>query len=65
MLEDQGLTTRPSHKRPAKPLSASALAKLLRDPYYTRVIRFKGKIHPGRHRPIIRVRRHSSRAKRS
>lgn len=53
MLEDQGLTTRPSHKRPAKPLSASALAKLLRDPYYTGVIRFKGKIHPGRHRPII------------
>lgn len=53
MLEDQGLTTRPSHKRPAKSLSPSALAKLLRDPYYTGVIRFKGQIYPGRHQPII------------
>ncbi len=53
MLEDQGLTTRPSQKRPAKPLSPSALAKLLRDPYYTGIIRFKGDIFPGRHEPII------------
>ncbi|QAY74264.1 recombinase family protein [Agromyces protaetiae] len=53
MLEDQGLVTRPSQKRPAKPLSPSALAKLLRDPYYTGIIRFKGDIYPGRHEPII------------
>ncbi len=53
LLEDQGLTTRASSKRPARPLSSSALAKILRDPYYTGVIRSKGRLYPGRHAPII------------
>lgn len=53
MLEDQGLTTRPSSKRPARPLSSSQLAIILRDPYYTGVIRYKGRLYPGRHEPII------------
>lgn len=53
MLEDQGLTTRQSSKRAAKPLSSSQLAMILRDPYYTGVIRYKGKLHPGRHTPLI------------
>ncbi|MEL5990650.1 recombinase family protein [Microbacterium phosphatis] len=53
MLEDQGLTTRQSSKRAAKPLSSSQLAMILRDPYYTGVIRYKGKLHPGRHMPLI------------
>jgi hypothetical protein len=53
MLEDQGLTTRPSGKRAAKPLSSSQLAMILRDPYYAGVIRYKGKVHPGRHAPVI------------
>ncbi|WP_245725824.1 recombinase family protein [Propionibacterium cyclohexanicum] len=53
MLEDQGLTTRPSSKRAARPLSTSQLAMILRDPYYTGVIRYKGRLYPGRHEPII------------
>lgn len=53
MLEDQGLTTRPSSKRPARPLSSCQLAIILRDPYYTGVIRYKGRLYPGRHEPII------------
>ncbi|WJX99923.1 recombinase family protein [Curtobacterium sp. 458] len=53
MLEDQGLTTRPSSKRPARPLSSSQLAIILRDPYYTGVIRYEGRLYPGRHEPII------------
>ncbi|QLD12750.1 recombinase family protein [Microbacterium oleivorans] len=53
LLEDQGLTTRPSAKRPARPLSPSALAKILRDPYYTGAIRFKGALYPGRHQAIV------------
>ncbi|HWH25154.1 MAG TPA: recombinase family protein [Pseudolysinimonas sp.] len=53
MLEDHGLVTRPSQKRPSKPLSASALAVILRDPYYTGAIRYKGKLFAGRHKPII------------
>ena len=53
MLEDQGLTTRPSGKRPARPLSSSQLAMILRDPFYTGVTRYKGRLYPGRHQPII------------
>ena len=53
LLEEQGLTTRPSAKRPARPLSPSALAKILRDPYYAGTIRFKGALYAGRHQAII------------
>ncbi|WP_185715066.1 recombinase family protein, partial [Gulosibacter macacae] len=53
MLEDQGLTSRPSSKRPARPLSSSQLAMILRDPYYTGVNRYKGRLYPARHEPII------------
>ncbi|WP_159824967.1 recombinase family protein [Frigoribacterium sp. 9N] len=55
LLEKQGLTTRPSSKRPARPVSVSALAKILRDPYYTGAIHFKGKLYQGRHSPIVPV----------
>ncbi len=53
LLEDQGLTTRPSSKRSASPLSSSQLAMILRDPYYAGVIRYKGRLYPGRHEPLI------------
>ncbi|WP_082822809.1 recombinase family protein [Microbacterium sp. T32] len=53
LLEEQGLTTRPSSKRPARPLSPSALAKILRDPYYAGTIRYKGALYAGRHQAII------------
>ncbi|MCG7427054.1 recombinase family protein [Helcobacillus sp. ACRRO] len=53
MLENQGLTTRPSAKCPARPLSSSQLAKILRHRYYTGVIRYKGTLYPGRHTPLI------------
>ena len=53
MLEDQGLTTRPSSKRPTRVLSTSQLAMILRDPYYTGVIRYNGRLHAGRHEPLI------------
>lgn len=53
MLEDQGLTTRASGKRAAKPLSSSQLAMILRDPCHTGVIRYKGKLHAGRHTPLV------------
>ncbi|WP_354670435.1 recombinase family protein [Microbacterium oryzae] len=53
LLEEQGLTTRPSAKRPARPLSPSALAKILRDPYYTGAIRYKDALYVGRHQAIV------------
>lgn len=52
-LEEQGLVTRPSQKYRSKALSVSALSALLGDPYYTGVIRYKGKLYPGRHQPLI------------
>lgn len=53
MLEEQGLRTRPSPKRPASALSPNQLAVILGDPYYTGVIRYKGRLYPGRHEPLI------------
>jgi site-specific DNA recombinase len=52
-LAEHGLTTRPSSKRPARPISTSQLALVLRDPYYTGVMPFKGALYPGRHQPLI------------
>ena len=52
-LEEQGLVTRASYKFRSKPLSANALGVILGDPYYAGVIRYKGKLYPGRHQPLI------------
>ncbi|WP_415138924.1 recombinase family protein [Microbacterium sp.] len=52
-LEEQGLVTRTSRKYRSKPISVNALSVILGDPYYTGVIRYKGKLYPGRHQPLI------------
>ena len=53
MLEERGLTTRPSPSRPAQAVSRSRLALILRNPYYTGVIRYKGQLYVGRHEPLV------------
>ena len=54
VMADRGLTTRPSPKRPAKPLDVETIRKMLHDPYYTGVMVYKGEIVPtGRHPAII------------
>ncbi len=53
LLEEQGLTTRASPSHPERPISNSRLAGILRDPYYTGVIRYRGTLHAGRHQPLI------------
>ena len=53
LMEEQGLTTRPSPSRAERPISNSRLAGILRDPYYTGVIRYKGQLYAGRHEPLI------------
>ena len=53
MLEERGLTTRPSPSRPAQSVSRSRLALILRNPYYTGVIRYKGKLYVGRHEALV------------
>ncbi|WP_446724826.1 recombinase family protein [Microbacterium sp. CFBP 13617] len=53
ILGDMGLTTRASAKRPERPVSSSALAEIIRDPYYTGMLPFKGELYPGRHSAVI------------
>ena len=52
-LTARGLTTVPSPKRPSKPLGKNTLYKLLTNPYYAGVIRYKGVLHSGAHEPLI------------
>ncbi|GAA3859772.1 recombinase family protein [Tessaracoccus defluvii] len=52
-LTARGLMTVPSPKRPSKPLGKNTLYKLLTNPYYAGVIRYKGALHPGAHEPLI------------
>ena len=53
LLTEHGLTTRPSPSRVAQPLSISRLATILRNPYYTGVIRYKGELFIGRHEALV------------
>lgn len=52
-LTARGLTTVPSPQRPSKPLGKNTLYKLLTNPYYAGIIRYKGAMHPGAHEPLI------------
>ena len=52
-LERRGLTTLPTPKRPSKPISLSGLQRILTNPYYTGVVRFKGATYPGAHEVIV------------
>ena len=52
-LTARGLTTVPTPKRPSKSLGKNTLYKLLTNPYYAGVIRYKGALHPGAHEPIV------------
>jgi site-specific DNA recombinase len=53
MLEELGLRTRSTYKRPSKPLSRSMVHRLLRDDYYVGIVTLKGVKRPGRHEPIV------------
>ncbi len=52
-LTARGLVTVATPKRPSKPLGKNTLYKLLTNPYYAGVIRYKGALHPGAHEPIV------------
>mgnify|MGYP002135274477 CR=1 FL=1 len=52
-LTARGLLTLPTPKRPSKPLGKNTLYKLLTNPYYAGVIRYKGALYPGAHEPIV------------
>ena len=52
-MADLGLTTRPTAKWNERPVSASKLHTMLKDPYYLGFVVYNGEILPGRHEPII------------
>ncbi len=49
----RGLTTRPTPKWPARPLSIPTLHKLLHNPYYKGQVRYKGANYDGTHEPLV------------
>jgi site-specific DNA recombinase len=53
VLEDSGLRTRRTHKRPSKPLSRSMVHRILRDDYYTGIVTLNGLKREGRHEALI------------
>jgi site-specific DNA recombinase len=52
-LRDKGLTTVPSRKFAEKPIPRSTLARMLRNPYYTGVLVWKGVVYPGNHPALV------------
>jgi site-specific DNA recombinase len=52
-LKDKGLTTVPSAKYAEKPIPRSTLARLLRNPYYTGIIVYKGVTYEGNHPQLV------------
>jgi site-specific DNA recombinase len=53
LMEELGLRTRPTAKRPAKPLSRNGLYRILRDDYYLGIVTRGGVKREGRHEAII------------
>jgi site-specific DNA recombinase len=52
-LIERGLEMRPTPTKLVRPISNNQLSVLLRDPYYTGITRYKGKLFAGRHQPLI------------
>ncbi|WP_167626518.1 recombinase family protein [Microbacterium hominis] len=52
-LTARGLTTPPTPKRAARPLTASQLYKILNNPYYLGIVTFQNTSYPGRHTPLV------------
>ncbi|KEP72639.1 hypothetical protein HR12_41985, partial [Microbacterium sp. SUBG005] len=49
----RGLKTRASGRWPSQQLSDNQLLRLLQDPYYLGLTRFKDQIYPGRHEALV------------
>jgi len=52
-LVSRGLTQRPTRKRPAKPISASTLYRILTNRYYLGYVTFEGVERRGLHEPLV------------
>ena len=52
-LTGKGLLSRPTPKRPARPVTTSAFHNMLRNAYYIGVIEYRGVVSPGKHEPLV------------
>lgn len=52
-LTKKGLRSRETPKRPSQPITRSALAKMLHNPYYIGTVRYRGVEYQGRHQPLV------------
>ncbi len=52
-LEEHGLTSRPTRRKASRPVSRPGVHKMLRNPYYTGIVRYMGKQVQGRHPVLI------------
>ncbi len=52
-LEQQGLRSRETPKIASRPLRLTAIQEMLRNPYYTGIVVYRGKRVAGRHTPLI------------
>lgn len=53
-LEQRGLTSRPTPKLPARPLSVASVHKVLKNPYYVGIVVYRGvRVPNGIHEPLI------------
>jgi site-specific DNA recombinase len=52
-LTPKGLGSRPTPKRPSRPISISAFHELLRNPYYIGIVDYRGVRYDGKHPPLI------------
>ena len=51
-LKRRGLRTRPTRKKPGRPLSRSGIARMLRSKFYIGIVPYGGIEHEGRHEPL-------------
>ena len=52
-LEARGLTSVPGPTTPSAPLGTSNLQRLLRNPYYMGIVRYRGVLYQGKHEPLV------------
>ena len=52
-LKTRGLTTRPTPSQPARPVTTTALHKILTNPYYQGTVTFRGITYDGAHTPLV------------
>ncbi|TDU29311.1 recombinase family protein [Arthrobacter sp. JUb115] len=52
-MEDRGLSTKPTARRPSKAIAPTYFSRILRDRYYIGVITLDGAEYSGRHEPLI------------